>query len=178
MFGMFAYIGGSSQVLIERFHFSPTQYGMLFGMSACMFIASSQVGPTLVRRFGTARLLRVATSVYLAGGLVVLVCAPARHRRHLRHCPADHGRHGLHGPHHAQRCRGRPLQPRFPRRQPPPPSGHAAIQPRAISGALVGLLSDGTARPLAALLVVGALAAITADRVRPKPALRTLTPAD
>ena len=38
MFSMFAYIGGSAPVLIQRFHFTPPQYGMLFGLSAGMFI--------------------------------------------------------------------------------------------------------------------------------------------
>jgi DHA1 family bicyclomycin/chloramphenicol resistance-like MFS transporter len=37
----------------------------------------------------------------------------------------------------------------------------------AVSGLLVGLASDGTARPMAALLVVGAIGATLADRARP-----------
>ena len=178
MFGMFAYIGGSSPVLIERFHFSPTQYGMLFGISACMFIASSQVGPTLVRLFGTARLLRVATSAYLAGALVVLACALLD----------VGGVYGIVPPIMiVMGCMGLIM----PSAAVGALSSHAAragtasailgtlqFSLAAISGALVGLLSDGTARPLAVLLVIGALAAITADRVRPAPAKRAMTPAD
>jgi DHA1 family bicyclomycin/chloramphenicol resistance-like MFS transporter len=39
----------------------------------------------------------------------------------------------------------------------------------AVSGLLVGVASDGTARPMAALLVLGALCATVADLRRPRP---------
>ena len=39
----------------------------------------------------------------------------------------------------------------------------------ALSGVLVGLFSDGTARPMAALVLVGAAGAVLADRLRPVP---------
>ncbi len=178
MFGMFAYIGGSSEVLINRFNLSPTQYGMLFGISAGMFIASSQAGPALVRRFGTARLLRVATSTYLAAALVVLTCAVFD----------VGGIYGIVPPIMiVMGCMGLIM----PSAAVGALSSHAAragtasavmgtlqFSLAAVSGALVGLFSDGTARPLAILLVTGALAAITADRVRPKPNKRLLIPAD
>ncbi|MGI4953440.1 MAG: hypothetical protein ACRYGM_16675, partial [Janthinobacterium lividum] len=38
----------------------------------------------------------------------------------------------------------------------------------AASGVLVGVLTDGTARPLAALMVLGAVGTVAADRLRPK----------
>ena len=178
MFGMFAYIGGSSPVLIERFHFSPTQYGMLFGISACMFIGSSQVGPMLVRRFGTARLLRVATSMYLAAALVVLACAvldvggvygiipPAMVLMGCMGLIMPSAAVGALSSHASRAGTASAIM------------GTMQFSLAAVSGTLVGLFSDGTARPLAVLLIIGALAAITADRVRPKPSKRILTPAD
>lgn len=178
MFGMFAYIGGSSPILIERFHFSPTQYGILFGISACMFIASSQAGPTLVRRFGTARLLRVATSLYLAAALAVLACAmldvggvygiipPAMVLMGCMGLIMPSAAVGALSSHASRAGTASAIM------------GTLQFSLAAVSGGLVGLLSDGTARPLAVLLVIGALAAITADRVRPKPAKRPLAPAD
>jgi DHA1 family bicyclomycin/chloramphenicol resistance-like MFS transporter len=42
----------------------------------------------------------------------------------------------------------------------------------AISGTLVGLLTDGTARPMAALMLVGAACATLADRLRAKDPIR------
>jgi len=38
----------------------------------------------------------------------------------------------------------------------------------AASGVLVGLLADGTARPMASLLLLGAIGTVAADRLRPK----------
>jgi DHA1 family bicyclomycin/chloramphenicol resistance-like MFS transporter len=38
----------------------------------------------------------------------------------------------------------------------------------AVSGLLVGVLADGTARPMACLMLLGALAATAADLRRPK----------
>src|SRR3954452_14880068 len=52
MFGMFAYIGGSSPVFIQTFHFTPAQFGMLFGACAACFILGSQISPRLLPRFG------------------------------------------------------------------------------------------------------------------------------
>ena len=178
MFGMFAYIGGSSPVLIERFHFTPTQYGMVFGISAGMFIASSQVGPTLVRRFGTARLLRAATAVYLAAALVMLACAmlnvggvfgivlPAMLLMGCMGLIMPSAAVGALSSHASRAGTASAVL------------GTLQFTLAAISGALVGLLSDGTARPLAILLVVGALAAITADRLRPATAKRSMTRVD
>ena len=39
----------------------------------------------------------------------------------------------------------------------------------ALSGVLVGALSDGTARPMATLMLIGAVGVVLADRIRPKP---------
>src|SRR3954447_15833295 len=66
MFGMFAYIGGSSPVFIQHFGVTPAQYGMLFGISAAAFIAGSQISPRLLPRFGAHRVIRAAATVYLA----------------------------------------------------------------------------------------------------------------
>ncbi|MDT7950236.1 MAG: multidrug effflux MFS transporter [Acetobacteraceae bacterium] len=180
MFGMFAYIGGSSPVLIERFHFTPPQYGVLFGISAGMFIASSQAGPHLVRRFGAGRILRLATSVYLAAALILLACALLDLGGVWGIVPpimVVMGCMGLIMPNaavgalssHASRAGTASAV-----------MGTLQFTLAAISGALVGYFSDGTARPLSVLLVIGALAAVAADRLRPQPisAKRIPTPAD
>ena len=180
MFGMFAYIGGSSPVLIEHFHFTPPQYGVLFGISAFMFIASSQVGPKLVRRFGSGRILRVATTTYLAAGCVLLLCALLDVGGVFGIIPpimVVMGCLGLIMPSaavgalssHATRAGTASAV-----------MGTMQFSLAAISGALVGILSDGTAVPLASLLVIGATLALLADRLRPQPAAakRATTTAD
>ena len=170
MFGMFAYIGGSSPVLIERFHFSPAQYGMLFGATAFMFIACSQTGPSLTRRIGAARVLRIASTTYLAGALIMLACAvlnvggvfgivlPAMLVMGCMGLMMPNAAVGALSSHAARAGTASAIM------------GTVQFSLAAISGALVGLFSDGTARPLAILLVIGALAAVTADRLRPVPA--------
>lgn len=169
MFGMFAYIGGSSPVLIERYHFSPAQYGMLFGISACMFIACSQAGPSLTRRIGAARVLRIASTVYLLGALIMLGCAlldvggvygivpPAMLVMGCMGLMMPNAAVGALSSHAARAGTASAIM------------GTMQFSLAAVSGVLVGLLSDGTARPLAMLLVVGALAAVAADRLRPVP---------
>ncbi len=168
MFGMFAYIGGSPPVLIERFHFSPAQYGMLFGVSAAAFIVASQISPFLLPRFGAARILRVAISVYLLAALAMLACALLD----------VGGVYGIVPPVMViMGCSGMIL----PNAAVGALSSHAAqagtasavmgtmqFTLAALSGVAISLFSDGTARPMAALLVFAAVAAVAMDRLRPK----------
>ena len=169
MFGMFAYIGGSSPVLIERFGFTPAQYGMLFGFSAAAFIASSQIGPLLLPRFGAGRILRVAVSVYLAAALVMLACAvldvggvlaivlPMMVIMGCMGLVLPNAAVGALSSHAAQAGTASAVM------------GTMQFTLAAVAGALVGILADGTARPMAGLIVAAALAAVTMDRLRPPP---------
>ena len=167
MFGMFAYIGGSSPVLIERFKFSPTQYGIVFGISASMFIAASQAGPRFVRRFGAGRILRLATTTYLAFALVLLACSlleiggaygiilPVMVVMGCMGLIMPNAAVGALSSHAARAGTASALM------------GTVQFSLAAISGMLVGAFSDGTARPLAMLLVIGGIATVIADRLRP-----------
>lgn len=168
MFGMFAYIGGSPPVLIERFQFTPAQYGMLFGFSAAAFIAASQISPLLVPRFGAGRMLRVATSLYLAAALVMLACAVLDVGGVFGIVPPimvvmgsmgfilPNAAVGALSSHAAQAGTASALM------------GTLQFVLAAFSGALVGLLADGTARPMAGLIVAAAVAGVIMDRLRPK----------
>ncbi len=60
---MFAYISGSPFVFIEIFGVDPKHYGLLFGANAVGLIAASQLNRWLIPRIGTLRALR--------GGIVV-----------------------------------------------------------------------------------------------------------
>ncbi len=169
MFGMFAYIGGSSSVLIQRYHFSPAQFGMLFGLSAGMFILGSQINPRLLPRFGAAAVIRTALWVTLiaavieagcawfqiggAAGLVVPVIASMGSMGFVMPNSAV----GALSRHAAQAGSASALM------------GTIQFCLAALSGLLVGVFSDGTARPLATLILVGAVGAFVADRLRPSP---------
>jgi DHA1 family bicyclomycin/chloramphenicol resistance-like MFS transporter len=73
--GMFAYIAGSPFVFIELFGVSPQDFGLLFGLNAVGIVIASQVNAWLVHRFGPARMLRIGLLIYLAAALALLAGA-------------------------------------------------------------------------------------------------------
>ncbi|MDF2643576.1 MAG: bcr/CflA subfamily drug resistance transporter [Pseudomonas sp.] len=72
MAGMFSYIAGSPFVFIKLYGVPAEHYGWLFGTNAAGFILVAQVNARLLRKVGPAFLLSRAIWVYLAGGLTVL----------------------------------------------------------------------------------------------------------
>ncbi len=175
MFGMFAYIGGSPPVLIQRFAFSPAQYGMLFGASAGAFILSSQVNPRILPRFGALRVLRVASMAYLVAAFSLLACAvlsvggvfgvvlPVVLAMGSMGFVMPNSAVGALSRHAAHAGSASALM------------GTIQFCLAALSGVLVGALSDGTARPMATLMLIGAVGVVIADRIRPKPVLTPKT---
>lgn len=171
MFGMFAYIGGSPPVLIQRFAFSPAQYGMLFGTSAGAFILASQLNPRILPRVGAARVLRIGTLTYLAAAVALLACAvldvggvygvvlPVVVAMGSMGFVMPNSAVGSLSRHAAQAGSASALL------------GTVGFCLAAFSGVLVGAFSDGTARPMAILMLTGAVGAVLADRLRPKPAI-------
>ncbi|WP_256124430.1 multidrug effflux MFS transporter, partial [Endobacter medicaginis] len=76
-FVCFAYLGGAPGLFIRELHFSPTQFGVLFGMNAVAMIGASQVNGLLVRRVGVSRLLRFAVAGTMAASLLLLAASLA-----------------------------------------------------------------------------------------------------
>lgn len=70
--GMFAYIAGSPFVFIKLYGVPPEHYGWLFGTNAAGFILVAQVNARMLGKFGPAFLLSRAVWVYLAAALVIL----------------------------------------------------------------------------------------------------------
>ena len=173
MFGMFAYIGGSSPVLIEHYGFTPLMYGMVFGCSAGMFILSSQVNPGLILRFGPARVIRAGVSAYLlaAGTMLVLavlhvggalgVVLPAVLAMGSMGLVMPNAAVGALSRHAAQAGSASAMM------------GTLQFCLAAASGVLVGALTDGTARPMAAMMLLGAIGTVAADRLRPNLSAQT-----
>ncbi len=169
MFSMFAYLSGSPPVYIQLFGLSPPVYGMLFGLCAAGFILGAQVNPFLIRRFGASGVLRVAVRLFLAATLLLTVLAFAGAfgvasvfvpillgmstlgfimpnaavgalSRHANHAGSASALMGT-------------VQFLF----------------AAISGSLMGLLTDGTARPMAVMMLLGAICATAVDAGRQSP---------
>lgn len=167
-FGMFAYIGGSPVVFIEHFGLSPARFGVLFGVCAAWLIAASQVNPRLLPRFGIGRVLRAAVRASLAATAVLVVVAFT-------------GRGGILGvvlPIFVNMASFGFVMPNATvgalSRQGARAGSASAVMGTlqfmlgASSGLLVGLLSDGSARPMACLMLAGAIVANVADLRRPR----------
>ena len=70
--GMFAYIAGSPFVFIKLYGVPAEHYGWLFGTNAAGFILMAQVNARLLARRGPAVLLSRAVWAYVTAGLVLL----------------------------------------------------------------------------------------------------------
>ena len=70
--GLFAFLSASSFVLIEYFHVSELQYGLLFAVIVIGYIIGSQVSARLSRRIGGFSLIRMGCWLGLIAGLSML----------------------------------------------------------------------------------------------------------
>ena len=168
MGALFAYLAGSPAVFIEQYHVTPTQYGMLFGVNSAGFILGSQISSRLLPRLGASRLLHGAVGLLLLAGLALTFDA----------FTGLGGLPGLALPLFV--CLGC-LGLLMPVATVGALSRHAAQAGSAsalmgtwqfclaaIAGLLVGLLHDGTARPLALVMLACIGAAGLADLCRPR----------
>jgi len=72
-FVIFGYLSGAPVAFERVLHFSPPQFGMLFGVNAFFYILASQVNAHLVHRVGMLRLLRFGIGLLTLGVLLFLV---------------------------------------------------------------------------------------------------------
>jgi DHA1 family bicyclomycin/chloramphenicol resistance-like MFS transporter len=163
---LFAYLSASPLVFIGRYGWSPLQFSVLFGANSMAYIAYSQLNPALVNRFGVPSILSTAVCVLLVSctglaavgwlgegpaGLVVMLLA----------CEAGFGlitpnamvgamtRHQAHAGSAAALL------------------GTMQYSGGAVTGLAMGILGDGTARPMACAMLLCALAATLAAIGRP-----------
>jgi DHA1 family bicyclomycin/chloramphenicol resistance-like MFS transporter len=167
-FAFFGYLAGSSPVFIQGFGLTPMQYAMIFGGNSFGLICCAQINPFLLRRFGHFRVLRMVGRVHLCataaltviafGGphLLPLVIAPVfvaiscmgmLNPNTIVGALARHAQHA--GSTSAVMGTGQYLL-------------------GAVSGLLVGLLTDGTPRGMAALMLAGSVGLVIADWRRPR----------
>lgn len=164
---LFAYLAGSPQVFEGEFGWSGTGYAVFFGISSMAYIGYSQLNPILVNRFGirpvitamsiwqvicTILLVALAYFPYsgltLAGalilceaafGLLMPCCMVGALSRHQAHAGSAAALLGT-----LSYCGG------------------------AVAGLGVGILADGTARPMALVMLGSAAIAALAARYRPR----------
>src|SRR5687767_2287579 len=73
--GLLAYIAGSPFVFIELFGVPPEQFGLFFGTNAIGIITASQVNRWLANRVDARRIVGVVLSVAMTAGFVLLLDA-------------------------------------------------------------------------------------------------------
>lgn len=93
---LFAYLAGTPDVFIGRFHWSPGAYAALFAANAAIYIGFNQINPRMVARFGLTRVIGVASVTLIVGaGALLLVslagAGPAPIIASLLICQASYG---------------------------------------------------------------------------------------
>ena len=168
-FAMFAYLSGCSPVFEDGFGLNPSEFALIFGLCAVALVCCSQLNARLLPRFGLSRMLTVIARISFCGTIVLVVLAFS-------------GVHvlwaivaplvvviGCQGFNNANATAGALFRH----------AGHAGSASAlmgtfqfglgASSGVLVGLLTDGTPRGMAAMMFCGMFGAVIADRFRTRP---------
>jgi DHA1 family bicyclomycin/chloramphenicol resistance-like MFS transporter len=162
---MFAYISGSPYVFIELNGVPPDRFGLLFGANALGLITASQLNRWLLTRYASSQILVAALAVTASTGLLLAGAAAtglggfAGMLVLLFFCIASTG---LVGPNATAGA----MAP-YARQAGSASAMLGAIQFGfgAAAGALVGLLFNGTALPMAATIALCAVGAFVAHQV-------------
>jgi DHA1 family bicyclomycin/chloramphenicol resistance-like MFS transporter len=161
--GMFAYISGTPFVYIELFKVPPQYYGVLFGINIVGMIVVNAINSRIVLRLGPDRVLRIGCVLAAAVGLALFGCAVT----------GSGGLWGIAGTLflfmsvtgmiNANATAG--AMSSFPHMAGSASAltGMMQFGSGAIAGGAVGLLADGTAVPMAAIICVTALAGLACN---------------
>ncbi len=153
--GLFAFLSGSSFVFQELYALTPTEFGVLFGIMVSGFFVGSLITHPLTRRLGTKRMLRLGMSMIALAALLygaiavdgignptVMIIAQTIFAFGVGiSSPQISAAAMANYPHMAGTAAA--LQ------------GFTQLASGALSGFVVGLLYDGTARPMTAVIAFG-----------------------
>ena len=163
---LFAYLAGTPQIFISLYGWHVAGYALLFGVNSLAYIGFSQINPGLVARYGVAPVISFAALALLAPCL--LLAALALHpfgafaiAAGLLLCEvglgllAPNAQIGAMSRHQAHAGSASAL------------FGTLQYSGGALAGMLVGVLADGSARPMAFTMLACACAALLSARARP-----------
>lgn len=166
MFCMFAYISGAPAIFIEHFGISPGGFAIIFGCTAFGFIGGAQLNPMLVGRFGSGRVLSVASAAVLIAAMLLAALAWA----------GWGGMWGVFGPVALMMTAGSLVLPnsavgalaRHGQRAGTASAllGTMQFGVAALGSTAVGLLADGTPRPVAGVILFGAVMTVALNALR------------
>lgn len=77
MASFFTYLASSSFIYIQHFGLTPTQFSLAFAVNAIGFIGASQFAAPLGARYGMARIVRIAVSLYAAFAVILFAVTAA-----------------------------------------------------------------------------------------------------
>ena len=167
-FCMFAYLAGAAPVFIQGFGLSPTGFGLIFGLCSCGLIAGSQINARLLPRVGLSRMLRAIARVSLtATATLVILAFSGVHNLWLIVAPIFVAL-SCQGFSNANTSVGALSRHAAHAGSASALMGLGQFSLGASSGLLVGLLTDGTPRGMAVLMMCGSLGAVIADLCRPR----------
>ena len=164
---LFAYLAATPQIFIGLYGWSTTGYALLFGINSIAYIGYNQLNPVLVSRFGIAPILAMAGLLQLIAclGLAVLAFHPHGPYAIVGFLLVAEGGFGLLLP-----CA---MVGALSRHQAHAGSASALLGTMqysggAIAGLAMGILADGTARPMGVAMLLCALAAMLAASLAPR----------
>lgn len=163
---LFAYLSGSPQIFEDQFGWSTTDYSILFGVNSLAYIGYSQLNPILVNRFGIAPVITVMSIWQVVCAVLLTVLAflpqgPLPLAGGLLLCEAAFGLMlpccmvGALSRHQAHAGSAAALL------------GTLSYCGGAVAGIGVGVLADGTARPMTLVMLGCAVGAAWVARYRP-----------
>ncbi len=168
-FCMFAYLSGCSPVFELGFGLSPSGFALIFGLCAVALVTGSQINARLLPRVGLNRMLTMIARISLCSTTVLLGLSLAGvHVLALIVAPLVVSL-GCQGFNNANSNAGALSKHAHHAGSAAALMGTLQFSLGAASGLLVGLLTDGTPRGMAAMMFCGMLGAVVADRFRPRP---------
>lgn len=164
---LFAYLSGSPQIFEGEFGWSSTDYAIFFGVNSIFYIGYSQLNPILVNRFGIAPIITAMSAWQVICTVILVVLAVFPHGAlalagNLALCELAFGllfpccMVGALSRHQAHAGSASALL------------GTLSYCGGAIAGVGVGVLADGTARPMALVMLVCAVVAALVACRRPR----------
>jgi MFS transporter, DHA1 family, multidrug resistance protein len=164
---LFAYLAATPQIFIGHYGWSTGAYAALFGVNSIAYISYTQICPWLVQRFGIAPVITIAGLVLLAACLVLAALAwhPLGPFALAGGLLVSEAGFGL-----LQPCA---MVGALSRHQAHAGSASALLGTLqygggAIAGLSMGVLADGSARPMAMAMLLCAVAAALAASLRPR----------
>ena len=164
---LFAYLAGTPQIFINLYHWNAAGYALLFGINSMAYIGFSQLNPGLVTRYGIARIIKFATlslaaACLLLGLLALHPLGALPLAAALLLCEAGFGLltpNALVGAMSRHQAHAGSASALF---------GTLQYGGGALAGLAVGVLANGTAMPMAFVMLACAIAALAASRARPR----------